>query len=448
MHFEGKKVLFTAFSVAKTSESMALYHYLKNHGCTNITTLFWGGEKVKQSIPDDIHTIEINSQTDIKGIDKSPYDVTFRHTSVSPESVADAQKVMTSTQLFFNDCQAPIIGVTGTKGKGTTSTLISKILEAAGLETWLLGNVGTPALNVLPDIQSFSQNTVVVYEMSSFQLWDIQKSPQTAVVLMIEPDHLDVHKNFEEYVAAKANIARFQKSDDVIVFHPTNKHSLEIAEVSPAKTKKRFLTPEGAYVRSGEIIIDDTLICTVDEVMLPGEHNLQNICAAITAAWKYTQDTNAIATAVKNFAGLDHRLEEVRTVNGVTFYNDSFSSAPGAAIAAVQSFEAPELVIMGGHDKGGDFSELAQSFVDQKNIKKVFIIGENRQKIANEFDKVKFLKYELIESTDFAEIVKKAYTSAEQGDIVLLSPASASFGMFKNFYERGTMFKKIVSDLS
>lgn len=444
--FEDKRVLLTAFSTAKTSESMALYEYLKTHGCNDISTLFWGGDEIAKDIPNDIKKIEINSPKDIKNIDKSKFDIVFRHTSVPPNDVMDAKKVITATQIFFDECEAPIIGITGTKGKGTTSTLIAKMLENAGKKAWLVGNVGLPALSVLPQIQQ-DKNSVVVYEISSFQLWDLRKSPETAVVLLIEPDHLDVHTSFEDYVDAKKNIAQFQKEGDFITFHPTNQYSQQIADASLAKYKKRYLTPEGAYIKEGKIIIEDVTICGVKEVALPGEHNLQNICAAITATWKYTKDAEAIRKAIIEFHGLEHRLERVKTINGITFYNDSFSSAPAAAIAAIKSFKGPEIVILGGHDKGGDYPSLARALAQQQNIKQALLIGQNKNKIAAELDQSGFSKYMIIETTDFETIIKAAYKMADDGDIVLLSPASASFGMFKNFYERGSQFKKIVNTL-
>ncbi len=444
--FKNKKILLTAFSTAKTSESVALYDYLKAHGCSDISTLFWGGDEIAKDIPEDVSKIEINSPKDIKNFDKSDFDIVFRHTSVPPRDVAGAKETMTATQLFFNECKAPIIGVTGTKGKGTTSTLITKMLERASKKTWLVGNVGLPALGLTSQIEQ-SEDSIVVYEMSSFQLWDLDKSPETAVVLLIEPDHLDVHTDFDEYVNAKKNIAKFQKEDDLVVFHPTNQRSQQIADASPAKNKKRYLTSEGAYVKDGNIIIEDTMICGVNEVGLPGEHNLQNVCAAITAVWKYIQDVSAIRKAITEFHGLEHRLEKVKTVNGITFYNDSFSSAPAAAIAAVKSFSNPEIIILGGHDKGGDYAGLARELSQQKNIKQALLIGQNKNKIAAELSTLGFNKYMIIETTDFESIIKAAYRMANEGDIVLLSPASASFGMFKNFYERGRQFKEIVNKL-
>lgn len=442
VQFENKKVLLTAFSTAKTSESMALYEYLKAHDCNDISTLFWGGGEIAKNIPKDIKKIEINSPKEIKNVDKSDFDIVFRHTSVPPSDVMDAKKIMTATQIFFNECQAPITGVTGTKGKGTTSTLIANMLEAAGKKAWLVGNVGLPALSVLSQIQQ-DENSIVVYEMSSFQLWDLRKSPETAVVLLIEPDHLDVHVSFDEYVGAKKNIARFQKEEDLIVLHPTNKYSQQIADVSAAENKKRYLTPEGAYIKEGKIIIEDAVICDIEEVALPGEHNLQNICAAITATWKYTKNVEAIKKAIIKFQGLEHRLKFVREVQDVKYFDDSISTTPGSAIAAIKAFESPKILILGGSSKGANFQDLAME-IKKAEIRKIVFIGDEGKKIAQLIDSK---QYVIMEETSMSEIVKTAKEYAQPGDVVILSPACASFGMFKNYKDRGDQFIAAVNQL-
>ena len=244
------------------------------------------------------------------------FDLVVRTAGLRPDKIKTNGKIWSATNEFFNQCPVPIIGVTGTKGKGTTATLVSKILEEAGRKVWLLGNIGVPALEVLEEIQNYSgSDGVVVFELSSFQLWDLEKSPQTAVVLMIEPDHMDVHASMEEYIAAKANITAFQSEEDFLVYHPTNTYSRQIAEQSKA-LKVRFMTEEGANVvipaQAGiqksetvdpsfrwddeveRIVIQEQLICAVEEVGLRGRHNLENICAAITASWNFTKDTSAI----------------------------------------------------------------------------------------------------------------------------------------------------------
>lgn len=372
------------------------------------------------------------------------FDLVIRTASLNPRKIHTDGKVWSATNEFFATCPAPIIGVTGTKGKGTTATLIAEILKAAGKTVHLLGNIGVPALEVLPHI---APDDFVVFELSSFQLWDLEKSPETAVVLMIEPDHQDIHASMAEYVEAKSRIAMNQISSDLLVYHPTNPYAAEIAATSKAQ-KKRYQTPEGAYIQDTEIIIEETPICAVNEVGLIGPHNVENICAAITAAWNYTQDRAAIKKAITHFKGLEHRLEFVRKLHGVMYYNDSFSSAPGATIAAVRSFIQPVILICGGYDKGINFSPLAQQLAEQENLKKVVLIGETRTKLAAAFDKASIDQYEILETTDFTTIISRCQKEASDGDVVLLSPGCASFDMFKNFYERGEQFKKIVMELA
>ena len=227
------------------------------------------------------------------------------------------------------------------------------------------------------------------------------------------------------------------------MYHPTNQQSGLVAELSPA-TKKKYLTPEGAFIDQLTVVIDEQIICSVDDIALVGEHNLENVCAAVTAAWQFTKDTAAISQAVKNFKGLEHRLEFVRQVGGVSFYNDSFSSMPGAALAAMKAFDQPEIVIMGGYDKHASFDELAREMSSISNIKKILLIGQTKELIAESLRKSHIKQFEVLTTTNFKEIIELAFNVATEGDVVLLTPACSSFDMFKSFYDRGTQFKEIV----
>lgn len=371
------------------------------------------------------------------------FDLVVRTAGLNPNKIHTNSKVWSATNEFFEKCPAPIIGVTGTKGKGTTCSLIAEILKTAGKTVHLVGNIGVSALDVLPEV---AVDDLVVFELSSFQLWDLKKSPETAVVLMIEPDHQDIHASMAEYVEAKANIAKFQHADDLLIYHPTNAFSAEVASKSSAQ-KKQYQSPEGACVRGQDIVIDGNVICSKSEVGLIGPHNLDNICAAITASWNYTQDIVAIKQAVIRFKGLPHRLEFVREVDGVKYYNDSFSAAPGAAVAAMQAFEVPEIFICGGYSRGLDFTELAKAFARQKNVKKVVLIGQTRNSIAEALAKNNFDMTAVTEAADLNEAVSMCKSSAAAGDVVVLSPGCPSFDMFKNFYDRGDQFKRIVEEL-
>jgi UDP-N-acetylmuramoylalanine--D-glutamate ligase len=383
------------------------------------------------------------------------FDLVVRTAGLSPHKIVTNGKVWSATNEFFAKCPAPIIGVTGTKGKGTTASLIASILSAAGKTVHLVGNIGTPALEVLPSITS---RDVVVYELSSFQLWDLEKSPFIAVVLMIEPDHLDTHQSFDEYIASKANIRRHQGMDDYCIYHPTNKWSQQIATTGPdtparaewdARAGRYGIADDGqVYVKENTFFTQDTAICSVDALQLPGMHNQENACAALSVALHFTKINAVMERGLSSFKGLPHRLEFVRELYDVAYYNDSFSSAPGATIAAIKAFDRPEILILGGTDKGADFTELAQAISDNHQVKQLVIMGVIRQKLAD------FLKeqgvtvaMDIVDATTMQEVITHAREYAESGDIIILSPACASFDMFKNFYDRGDQFRSIVQAL-
>lgn len=402
-----------------------------------------------------------------KGVfsDMNGYDLVIRTASLNPDKIKTDGKIWSATNEFFDKCPAPIIGVTGTKGKGTTCSLIAEILRTSGKKVHLVGNIGVPALEVLPIIKS---SDFVVFELSSFQLWDIKKSPETAVILMIEPDHLNIHKDMDEYVKAKSNIGRFQTAEDLMVYHPTNLLSAEAATISSAK-KVKYMTPEGANIvipakagihksdwipnqvwddGKGEwVVIDGNIICDISEVGLLGPHNLENISAAITASWRYTKDINAIKQAVKRFKGLPHRIELVRELDGVKYYDDSYSPNPASTRAAVGSFDQPIVLIAGGFDRQLDFSDSLAKVISDKPVKKVILMGQTANKIAGILDDIGFKEYEVLKTDVFKDAVVLAKDSAVSGDVVLLSPGCPSFDMFKNFEERGEQFKKIVGEL-
>ena len=388
-----------------------------------------------------------------KGVfsDMNGYDLVIRTASLNPDKIKTDGKIWSATNEFFDKCPAPIIGVTGTKGKGTTCSLIAEILRASGKKVHLVGNIGVPALEVLPIIKS---SDFVVFELSSFQLWDIKKSPETAVILMIEPDHLNIHADMDDYVKAKSNIGRFQTEENLMVYHPTNLLSAEAATISSAK-KVKYMTPEGAHLQQipnskfqiPNIVIDGNIICDISEVGLLGPHNLDNICAAITASWRYIKDIDAIKKAVKSFKGLPHRIELVRELDGVKYYDDSYSPNPASTRAAVGSFEQPIVLIAGGFDRQLDFSDSLAKVISDKPVKKVILMGQTAGKIAEILDDIGFKEYEVLKTDVFKDAVVLAKDSAVSGDVVLLSPGCPSFDMFKNFEERGEQFKKIVGEL-
>lgn len=371
------------------------------------------------------------------------FDMVIRTAGLAPRKIVTNGKIWSATNEFFEKCPAPIIGVTGSKGKGTTSSLIASILEAAGRKVWLVGNIGISALSVLDQIQP---DDIVVYELSSFQLWDAKKSPDVAVVLFIEQEHLDVHADMEEYVEAKAQIARHQTSENTIVFNAFNPYSTHIANVSPGR-KIGYSSAETAHVVDTDTFFYGTQkICSVEALQLPGKHNVDNALAAIDAAWVFTQNATAIETGLRNFQGLPHRLAFVRTVNDVSYYDDSIATTPGSAIASMRAFpEYSQVIILGGSSKGSDFTELATEVL--KHDVRAILIGDEASRIAQAFDAVGFSEYETIEHATAELFTKRAAEIAEPGSVVLLSPAAASFGLFKNYADRGEQYIAAVNAL-
>ena len=370
------------------------------------------------------------------------YDMVVRTAGLSPYTIKTDGKVWSATNEFFAKCPAPIVGVTGSKGKGTTSSFIASILEAAGKTVWLVGNIGTPALSLLSQIQ---QEDIVVYELSSFQLWDIERSPRTAVVLFIEQEHLDVHPSMEDYVAAKARITAHQTPEDVLVYNGQNKYSSAIAGLSQAQ-KVAYPSAEAAHIQDGAFYYGNTFICTTDTVRLPGVHNLDNALAAIDAVWPYTQDVAAITDGLHSFTGLPHRLAFVAEVGGVRYYDDSIATTPTSAIAALRAFpDTRKVLILGGSSKGSDFSELASELLHHDVS--VVLIGAEALVIAQALDTVGFTAYESIENATAELFTRRAAALAQPGDVVLLSPAAASFGLFKNYADRGEQFVAAVQKL-
>lgn len=372
------------------------------------------------------------------------YDLVIRTAGLNPSKIETSGKVWSGTNEFFAKCPAPIIGVTGTKGKGTTASLTASVLREAGKTVHLVGNIGVAALEVLPTI---SENDIVVYELSSFQLWDLERSPHVAVVLMIETDHLDVHSSMDDYIQAKSNIRRHQTAEDICFVHPSNSYSAAIAAASSTGQVMRYGAPgDGAvYVRSNTFFVQDTALTSTDTLQLVGVHNLENACAAISAARVYTDDISAIENGLRLFSGLPHRLKRVAEVDGVSYYNDSIATTPGSALAALQAFSEPKIIILGGRDKGGEYEELIARCRETGSI--VIAIGENGMAIKSRCEAAGVTVYDMT-GHGMADIVRKAQEIAKPGAVVILSPAASSFDMFKNYADRGDQFVAAVEGLA
>jgi UDP-N-acetylmuramoylalanine--D-glutamate ligase len=353
-------------------------------------------------------------------------------------------KAQTVLQVFFEVVKTKnVIGITGTKGKGTTSTLTAKMLEAQGKKVYLGGNIG---LGVLDFIKEVGPEDWVVLELSSFQLMDLPYSPHIAVCLMITEEHLDWHASMEEYLEAKAHIFKSQKPDDIAIYYAKNEDSKKIAAYSPGK-KIPFYEAPGAYIRGdGMIVIGETEVINKSEVKLLGEHNLQNICAALTAVFEALGRVDKAQVVLSSFGGLEHRLELVREFEGIKYYDDSFATTPNATIVALKAFEQPKVVILGGSDKGLAFEPLADE-VASGNVRQVIAIGATADKIAGLLKDRGFSNITLGLSK-MPDIVEAARQAAQPGDVVLLSTAYTSFGLFKDYKDRGNQFKAAVRELS
>lgn len=379
------------------------------------------------------------------------FDVIVRSPSVHPTMIAAANtpeilsKVTTNTNEFMRVCPTQnTIGVTGTKGKGTTSTLITRMLEAAGKRVILGGNIGTPPLDLLKlDIQP---EDWVVLELANFQLTDMKYSSRIAVCLMVEPEHQDWHGDMDSYIEAKSQLFLHQQPNDTAIFFAKNEISKKIAARSPGRKTPYFEEP-GAIVKNDAIMIGETKICDLSDITMLGAHNQQNICAAITAVWPVVQDASILQQTIIDFTGLPYRLELRREVNGVRFYNDSFATAPGATIAAIGAISGPKILIIGGHDRHLPLDDLADT-ITKSEIRKVIIIGAAGERVAQTLSAHDFSNFEVLTDVTMAAIVNRAYSIAEPGDAVVLSPSFASFDMFKNFVVRGNAFNDAVEVLS
>lgn len=376
------------------------------------------------------------------------YDVVVRSAGIHPKLILEASpqvggKITTSVQEFFEACPSKnVIGVTGTKGKGTTSTLIAKMLEASGKTVHLGGNIGVAPLEMLTSI---SPDDWVVMELSSFQLEDFRgPSPRITVCLMVVPEHLNWHADMKEYLAAKGRLFANQTVSDVAIYFADNQNSGTIAANSPG-TKIPYFKSPGAIVSDGKIVIESQVICNTSEIKLKGRHNWQNVCAAVTAVWQVTQDPEACKQVITTFAGLEHRIQLVRELDGVSYYDDSFATTPETAIAAQEAFDQPKVVILGGSDKGIALDSLADATVNN-GIKHAILIGDTAPDLEKLLTSHGFTNF-TTGLTSMPEIVASAREHAASGDVILLSTGCASFGLFKDYKDRGNQFIQAVEAL-
>lgn len=391
--------------------------------------------------------------------DLNGFDVIFRSPSFLPTNsclVEEAKRgalITTEIEQVIKLSPCPIIGITGSKGKTTTTTILYNILVGMGYSTYLGGNIGTPLFFKLDEMK---ENDLVVLEMSSFQLMSMMVSPDISVITNISPDHLDVHGSYEEYINAKKHIFKNQNNNGILVLNLDDE--IVSTFIDEAKGEVRYFKNNSkdksilkdSYVLSdGYICYNDEKIIDTSKLLLRGNHNFLNICAALNAIKDYINVSNKeLEEIVMNIKGVHHRLEFVREINGVKWYNDSASTTPDKALAGIYAFSEPIILIAGGYDKNISYEPLAKPILDK--VSKLILFGATRDKIYNVVMKEcqvtgKSIPIYLLDSLE--EVVNVANEVSESGDVVLFSPASASFDMFKNAYQRGDLFKSIVEKI-
>lgn len=436
-------------------EGQAVLAYLNKHGF--LAAIF--DEKPQEEWSDEAKALAVKSGAEIitgeNYLDSiHEYNLLFRSPGVwrrHPQILfaeASGTVITSQTKWFFEHTKATIIGVTGTKGKGTTSSLIYETLKAAGKTAYLTGNIGkTQPLEFMDNATS---GDFVVYELSSFQLQDLTQSPHIGICLMVTSDHLDHHNDIHEYHEAKSAITAFQDKQDIAIFNADYPASKVIG--NEGKGKKLIVSAK-TQPKNGAIILNNviTFIRGNEEIRidcsdrkLRGAHNLENIAASGLACLELGIDKAIVGQTANDFAGLEHRLQYLGSFDGAGYYNDSISTVPETTIAAVRAFSEPIHLLLGGSDKGLSYDGLVEFLSQQSNIASITLLGETGKKIKSLLDHNSHAFEVTGPFTDFSEAVKEAKSKAKQGDVVLLSPASASFDMFQNYADRGNQFAELV----
>lgn len=383
-------------------------------------------------------------------------DVIFRTPGMRPDlpellAARERGSVITSEmQVFFEVCPCPILAVTGSDGKTTTTSILAEMLRAAGRTVWLGGNIGHP---LLAEAGRIKPDDIAVLELSSFQLLDMTRSPHIAVVTNLAPNHLDVHRDMAEYVAAKENLFRRQSADDIAVFNLDNGITRELSAKAPSRVRlfsRQQEVADGAFVRDGAIWLrrsgEEREVLKTAEIRIPGQHNIENYLAAIAAADGLVPD-EAMRRVARDFNGVEHRIELVRERRGVRWYNDSIASSPTRTIAGLRAFDQKVILIAGGYDKHIPFTPLAPEIVE--HVKLLILCGATADAIEAAVRAYEGYRGqpEIARCSTLQEAVDTAAARAENGDAVTLSPACAAFDQFANFIERGRVFKRLVLSL-
>ena len=442
---KGKKIAVLGLGVS----NRPLCRLLLEFGCSVLGCDRTPREKLDREVL-DLEQAGVKLHVGDNYLDGVEADVVFRTPGMHPGNPAIQQlkargAVITSEmEVFFEVCPCHMIGITGSDGKTTTTTLISEILKAGGRTVWLGGNIGAP---LLPRVREMKPEDYAVIELSSFQLMDMKRSPEIAVVTNLAPNHLDVHKDMQEYVDAKKNIFLHQDPGGKLILNLDNAITREFSGLGTTEYFSRQQETNGTYTRDGVIYRHGEPVLKTEEIMIPGVHNVENYMAAILAVEGLVSD-DAIRQVARNFGGVEGRMEFVRTKNGVKFYNDSMASSPSRTVCGLRCFREKLLLIAGGYDKHIPYDAVAPEIC--RVVKKLYLNGATagliRQAVEScpDYDPSQL---EILDCGVLENAIRAADRDAVPGDVVLLSPASASFDQFKNFVERGRFFKKIVKEL-
>ena len=381
------------------------------------------------------------------------FDVVFKTPSmrIDSESLVKVKKegtyITSEMEEFVRYTKGKVYGITGSDGKTTTTTIISKLLEEQGYKTWVGGNIGTPLFS---QIEKINKDDRVVLELSSFQLMTMTEEIDVAICTNVAPNHLDMHKDMQEYIDAKKNVFLYQNSNELLVINGENEITREFKKeakgiVKEFSSKREMM--DGAYYKDGRLYLEGKEVCKKDDIVIKGMHNVENYLAAFIAT-KEDVSIETMKKVAESFAGVEHRCELVREIDGVKYYNDSIASSPTRTLAGLKAFGEKVIVIAGGYDKHIPFEPLA--YEGYPYIKELILLGATKDKIKAVFDKLEQEKgiktnIKMVESLE--EAVKIAKNIAKAGDIITLSPACASFDMYPNFMVRGNKFKDIVKEL-
>ena len=443
-------------------EGQAMIKYLLRHAYFNIT-ICDQNVNLTDEIPVGVSTILGEKYLE----NLADFDVIFRSPGIKyleplVQFAKEKGVEITSPMAFFMDeCPCKIIGVTGTKGKGTTATLIYEMLKTAKKDVYLGGNIGESPIDFLAPHGGIKKDSVVVLEMSSFQLQDMTKSPHVAVILNTTTDHLDYHADRDEYLRAKESILAHQNKDCLAILNKDYEYVKYYSEL--VKGRANFVSvkgkvEDGAFVKDGEIFYaeyeDDEKVCDLSDIALVGKHNFENVLPAICAAKEFVVSFDDMKKAIKSFKGQPHRLEFVKEVDGVKYYNDSFSTTPETSMAAVDSFDVPTILIAGGFDKGLDYKEWAIRILTKASLEVVILLGHTADRMEQDLHEAEEKLGEnfttptkILKVNNMHEAVVLACKEAKKGCVVVMSPGSSSFDLYTNYKERGKKFMEEVEKL-